>query len=189
MSKDQNYSDEEVRAIIERALKEQPSSDVSHDELLSIGAGVGLSRAALENAARDVTDARLRKAAEQRILSRARRGVAAHAFVYLAVNAILFLINFLTTPGQWWVLFAALPWGLGLILHAGFGLFSPVSERRLNREKRRLLEAANLGVNRLVERRAGIRIAGAADQIEAASDEQADAESEHPQSKRSTQGP
>src|SRR5690242_4953764 len=102
MSKDRNYSDEEVRAIIDRALKEQPSSDVSHDELRSIGAGVGLSRATLESAARDVTEARLSKAAEQRIVSRTRRGVAAHAFVFLTVNAILFLVNFLTTPGQWW---------------------------------------------------------------------------------------
>ena len=185
MSKNRNYSDEEVRAIIERALKEQPSSDVSHDDLLSIGAGVGLSRAALESAARDVTDARLSKAAEQRIVSRRRRGLAAHAFVYVVVNVISFAINYLTTPGQWWFLFAALPWALGLILHAGFGLFSPVSERSLTREKRRLLKAANVGVGRLVERRAGIRIAGTADQLE---DPSAD-EAESVPDKRATHEP
>src|SRR4051812_7816523 len=128
MSKDRSYSDEEVRAIIERALKEQPASGVSHDELLSIAAGVGLSPTAVESAARQVTDARLTKVATERIVSRKRRCVAAHAFVYFVVNAVLFTINFLTTPGQWWVLFPVLSWGIGLILHAGFGLFSRVGE-------------------------------------------------------------
>jgi hypothetical protein len=185
MSKDQNYSDEEVRAIIERALQEQPAGGVSHEDLLSIGAGVGLSPAALESAALEVTDARLTKTARERIVARSRRGVAAHAFVYFVVNAILFAINFLTTPGQWWVLFPVLAWGIGMILHAGFGLFSPVSEWSLTREKRRLLKAANAGVARLVERRAGVRIAGSADQIEDPSDDEA----EGARGQRSTHGP
>src|SRR6187549_3918513 len=128
MSKDRSYADDEVRAIIERALKEQPVSGVSHEDLLSIGAGVGLPRAAIENAAREVTEARLQQTAAKRIVSRRRRGLAAHAFVYLAINALLFAINFLTTPGEWWVLFPLFVWGLGLLLHAGFSLFSPVSE-------------------------------------------------------------
>ncbi len=81
--------------------------------------------------------------------------LAAHAFVYLAVNALLFAVNFLTTPGQWWVLFPVFFWGLGLLLHLGFGLSSGVSERRLTREKRRLLQAAGAGVARVIERRAG----------------------------------
>src|SRR6187402_1487515 len=138
MSKDQSYADDEVRAIIERALKEQPASGLSHEDLLSIGAGVGLSPAAVESAAREVTEARLTATATKRVVSRRRRGLAAHAFVYAAVNALLFAINFLTTPGEWWVLFPVFFWGLGLLLHAGFGLFTPVSERRLNREKQRL---------------------------------------------------
>jgi len=166
MSKDQSYADDEVRDIIERALKEQPTSGVSHEDLLSIGAGVGLSRAAVEGAAREVADARLTKTATQRVVSRRRRALAAHAFVYLAVNGLLFAVNFLTTPGQWWVLFPVFFWGLGLMLHAGFGLSSQVSERRLAREKRRLLSAAGAGVAQLVERRAGVRVAGPVDQIE-----------------------
>ncbi|MEI9953327.1 MAG: 2TM domain-containing protein [Pseudomonadota bacterium] len=166
MSKDQSYADEEVRAIIERALKEQPASGVSHEDLLSIGAGVGLSRAQVESAAREVTEARLTTTATNRIVSRRRRGLAAHAFVYVAVNALLFAINFLTTPGEWWVLFPVFAWGLGLLMHAGFALSSQVSERRLTREKRRLLQAAGAGVAAIVERRAGVRVAGPVDQIE-----------------------
>jgi len=175
MSKDQSYTDEEVRAIIDRALKEQPESGVSHEDLLSIGTGVGLLPAQVERAARDVAEARLNTKASERVISRRRRALAAHAFAYLAVNALLFAINFLTTPGEWWVLFPVFAWGLGLLLHAGFGLSSRVSERRLTREKRRLLQAAGSGVARLVERRAGVRIAGPADQIEEPSVEDTDA--------------
>jgi len=166
MSKDRNYGDDEVRDIIDRALKEQPKSGVSHQDLLSIGAGVGLSPSAIESAAREVTEARLTETATERVVSRRRRGVLAHALGYAVVNALLFAVNFLTTPGEWWVLFPVFFWGLGLLVHAGVGLFAPISERRLNREKRRLLEAAGAGVARLVERRKGVRVAGSLDQIE-----------------------
>jgi len=188
MSKDQSYGDDEVRDIIERALKEQPKTGVSHEDLLSIGAGVGLSPAAIESAARDVTDARLTKTATDRVVSRRRRAVAAHAFVYAAVNALLFAINFLTTPGEWWVLFPAFFWGLGLLLHAGFGLSSRVSERQLTREKRRLLEAAGTGVARLVERRAGVRVAGPVDQIEDPKLDEGDADAEAARDQRAKRG-
>jgi len=171
MSKDPSYADDEVREIIERALKEQPAGGVSHQDLLSIGAGVGLSPRTVESAARQVTEARLTTAATKRVVSRRRRTLAAHAFVYLAVNALLFAINFLTTPGEWWVLFPAFFWGLALLLHAGFGLFAPISERRLISERRRLLEAASAGVARLAERRTGVRVAGPADQIEGPEDD------------------
>ena len=176
MSKDRSYGEDDVREIIDRALKEQPTAGVSHEDLLSIGAGVGLSPAAIESAAREVTDARLTKTATERVAARRRRGVLAHALVYSVVNALLFAINFLTTPGQWWVLFPIFFWGLGLLLHAGVGLFAPISERRLSREKRRLLEAANAGVARLVDRRTGVRVAGPVDQIEGPSLADADAD-------------
>jgi len=166
MSKDRSYADDEVRAIIERALKAQPSSGVSHDELLAIGAGVGLSPAALESAAREVADARLTKTATERVQSFKRRCVIAHAFVYFTVNAFLFAINFMTTPGQWWVLFPIFAWGIGMILHAGFGLFSRASDYSVTQEKRRLLKATRVGVNRLVERQQGVRIAAQADRPE-----------------------
>src|SRR5258708_3740445 len=98
MPDDRSYKDDEVRAIIDRALKKQPDGGVTHEELLAIGAGVGLSRAALESAALELQEARLNEAAIQRVVSERRRGVAAHAFVFGAVNGFLFLINLLTTP-------------------------------------------------------------------------------------------
>jgi hypothetical protein len=189
MSKDRSYGDDEVRAIIERALKAQPQSGVSHDELLAIGAGVGLSPLALENAAREVTDARLTKTATDRVQSLKRRYVIGHAFVYFAVNAFLFAINYLTTPGQWWVLFPIFAWGIGMLLHAGFGLFSRASEYAVNQEKRRLLKAARVGVNRLVEHQKGVRIAATSDSGAASDEAEADAEPDAQRGRRSTRDP
>lgn len=178
MSKDRSYEDDEVRAIIERALKTQPQSGVSHDDLLAIGAGVGLTPAALESAAREVADARLTKTATDRVQSAKRRHVIAHAFVYFTVNAFLFAINFMTTPGQWWALFPIVAWGIGMVLHAGFGLFSRASEYSVTREKRRLLEATSAGVNALVARQKGVRIAAPSDQGEPPSAEETDEEAD-----------
>jgi hypothetical protein len=56
----------------------------------------------------------------------------------LTVNVFLFAINFLTSPGQWWVLFSILTWGLALLFHARAALSKHVSERALRREKKRL---------------------------------------------------
>jgi hypothetical protein len=188
MSKERSYGDDEVRAIIERALKAQPQSGVSHDELLAIGAGVGLSADALESAAREVTDARLTKTAAERVQALKRRYVIAHAFVYLTVNGFLFAINYLTTPGQWWVLFPIFAWGIGMMLHAGFGLFSRASEYAITQEKRRLLKAARVGVSRLVERQKGVRIAESAAPTEAPRLEEADPETEQAHERRATRG-
>jgi 2TM domain len=138
MADDRSYADDEVRAIIERALKKQPEGGVSHADLLAIGAGVGLSPQALESAAEEVREARSNQAAVSAVVSKRRRAVAAHALVFFLVNACLFLINFLTTPGEWWFLFSVFAWGLGLALHAVFGLSTSVSPKRLNRQRRRL---------------------------------------------------
>jgi len=174
MSKDRNYADDEVRDIMERALKEPAASGLSHDDLLSIGAGVGLTPAAVENAAREAAEIRLTATATRRIRARRRRWVLAHAAVFAVVNGLLFAVNFLTTPGEWWVLFPIFFWGLALLAHAGYGLSALVSERGMVREKRRLLEAAGVGVARAVERRKGLRVAGPVDQIEASDEAEAE---------------
>jgi hypothetical protein len=190
MSKDKSYADDEVRDIIERALRDQPAGGVSHEDLLSIGAGAGLTRAAVESAARDVAEARLTKTATARIVSWRRRGVAAHAFVYAVVNGFLFLINFMTrdTAGAWWVLFPLLAWGVGLVLHAGFALFSPVDEWSLTREKRRLLKTEGTGLPRVVGRRAGVRIAQSADQLAAPSEPETETAAEAESDRDATSG-
>jgi 2TM domain len=138
MAQDRSYDDDEVRAIIDRALQARPSAGVSHEDLLAIGAGVGLSASAIENAAIELRASRQNQRAVQRVVSKRRRGVAAHAFVFMAVNALLFVINWLTTPGEWWSLFPIFGWGLGLVLHAGFALGRGISPQQLQAEKGQL---------------------------------------------------
>lgn len=41
-----------------------------------------------------------------------------HIVVYLIVNAILFFINIMTSPGYLWFLWPLLGWGIGIAFHA-----------------------------------------------------------------------
>lgn len=41
-----------------------------------------------------------------------------HLFVYLAVNALLIVVNLLYTPSSYWFLFPLIGWGLLLAAHA-----------------------------------------------------------------------
>jgi hypothetical protein len=177
MTKDPRYADDEVRAIVERALEAQPERNLSHEDLLSIGAGVGLSSEAIERAAEEVRAARLSAGAKASVVARRRRALAIHAFVFLAINGFLFAINFLTTPGEWWFLFSVFAWGLGLLLHAGFGLFAGISPRRLAHEQRRQerLAAPPASAPQRAERRRGVRVEGPLDQIETPSESEAPA--------------
>lgn len=141
---ERQYSDEEVRAIIDRALASEPDRAISHEQLVSIGADVGLSRTAIENAAREVEEKRELTRARERILQRRRKQLASHAWAYALVNAFLFALNYLTTPGDWWVLFPLLGWALGLAFHARAGLSKDVSDRAIARELRRIQHEARL---------------------------------------------
>jgi hypothetical protein len=46
------------------------------------------------------------------------RGFFIHLFVYLAVNALLIVVNLLYTPEHYWFLYPLLGWGLALAFHA-----------------------------------------------------------------------
>jgi 2TM domain len=58
--------------------------------------------------------------------------------VFALVNGLLFTVNYLTTPGEWWVLFSVFFWGLALAVHAGVTFATGVSARALERERRKL---------------------------------------------------
>jgi hypothetical protein len=50
------------------------------------------------------------------------RGFFVHAFVYLAVNALLIVVNLLAMPNQYWFYWPLIGWGLGLAAH-GYVVF------------------------------------------------------------------
>src|SRR5665647_806186 len=61
-------------------------------------------------------------------------GFVIHFATYLAVNALLIVINLVTTPGKYWFYWPLLGWGLGIAGHA-FGVLR-ISRRSLRREQR-----------------------------------------------------
>ena len=45
------------------------------------------------------------------------RGFAVHLFAYVAVIALLFVVNLTATPERWWFYWVALGWGAGVAAH------------------------------------------------------------------------
>ncbi|MHA1132846.1 MAG: 2TM domain-containing protein [Alphaproteobacteria bacterium] len=45
------------------------------------------------------------------------RGFAVHAFAYVAVVVLLFIVNVTVTPKVWWFYWVALGWGAGVLAH------------------------------------------------------------------------
>lgn len=48
----------------------------------------------------------------------AKFGFYKHLAVYLAVGILLIVINFLTSPDYFWVIWPLLGWGIAVIIHA-----------------------------------------------------------------------
>jgi len=46
------------------------------------------------------------------------KGFYVHLCVYVIINAFLFFLNQLTSPGQYWFYWPLLGWGVGVALHA-----------------------------------------------------------------------
>jgi hypothetical protein len=51
------------------------------------------------------------------------RGFYTHLLVYAVVNAFLFLVNWLNSPGDWWFYWPLLGWGIGVVAH-GLSVFA-----------------------------------------------------------------
>jgi hypothetical protein len=134
------YSDGDVREILERALQQGDGSatELTHGELLAIGEQVGVAPEAMARAAEEVARAKLDTTASRSIKSRRKKWLALHAAIFAIVNGLLFTVNALTTPGEWWFLFSVFFWGLALAVHAGVALGVGVSPRALERERRKL---------------------------------------------------
>jgi hypothetical protein len=86
---------------------------------------------------------------------RARRRVAAlrglyiHLTVYVLVNALLVVINLVTTPGTWWFYWVLLGWGIGLLAHGiavfGFGNGGWLGREWEDRKVREYMDRENRG--------------------------------------------
>jgi hypothetical protein len=150
MSSGPQYSDADVRAIIERALTRSGGSngsDVSHEDLLSIGEQIGLTREAIEQGARELAEERQHNDARAAVAKRRRRWLALHGLLFALLNAVAFGVNALTTPGEWWSLFSIVPWGLALALHVALSFGLPISDSAIARQLTR--RPSRLGASRV----------------------------------------
>jgi hypothetical protein len=134
MADERRYNEQEVRAILERALRQDKADGSSHSDLLDAAREVGISTSAVEQAALEVEQGRELELARQRVISRRRSGFTSHLVAFIAVNVFLLAINLITSPGHLWSVFPLLGWGLGMVFSARAGLSKEVSERALLRE-------------------------------------------------------
>jgi hypothetical protein len=85
------------------------------------------------------------KTDEQERYERAKRRVEelksfyTHLFVYLAVNAGLFLLNILTSPRNLWFYWPLIGWGIGLAIH-GLSVFGTQKMLGKDWEERKIKE-------------------------------------------------
>ena len=47
----------------------------------------------------------------------ALKGFYTHLAVFICVNVLLGVINYLTSPGGWWFYWITIFWGFGLLIH------------------------------------------------------------------------
>lgn len=112
------YSRDEVQAVIARALKQSAHVErISHDELLSIGAELGIDPAAMEAAASSAREDAELAAAREELRRKGRRGLVGHAIPFVMVNLALLITN-LIAGGAPWFLFCLFGWGIGMVFHA-----------------------------------------------------------------------
>jgi 2TM domain len=137
MANERRYSEQEVRAILERAVRREGADGLSHEDLLEAAREVGISSGAVEEAAREVEEGRTLELARERILARRRSGFVSHLWAFVSVQVVLFAINLLTSPGHWWFVYPLLGWGLALVLSARAAFSKEVSDGKLLREMAR----------------------------------------------------
>ena len=112
----QQYDDDEVGRIIQRALKLKRAHGISFEDLVDIAQEIGIDsqtvKTAIEQEQREFKNKRIRETR----LKRRKVGFYSHLWSYLIINAALLMINNFT-PGPWWFQWSVLGWGIGLAFH------------------------------------------------------------------------
>lgn len=132
------YTQEEVSAILRRALERQgTSSGITHDELIDTARELGIDPIALEAAITEQGSVGEYEAARAEYLIHRRQKFFEHLRSYLIVNFVLFCIDIVVSEGTWffWPLFG---WGIGVAFDAT-DTFWP-KEKDIDRGARRLME-------------------------------------------------
>jgi serine/threonine-protein kinase len=146
------YSEEEVQAILSRAIDQQaagPRDDgkLAFEDLLAAAQEVGVDTATLREASRAIrlrdqesTEVVNERAERDLWIRRKRRGFTRHLGIYLIVNAAFLMLGVIT-HGLPETLMPGLFWGIGLGIHGLRALTASEDEWREARDRKRREEA------------------------------------------------
>jgi hypothetical protein len=136
------YSQEEVDAILERAIAQQQaeSAGLSHEDLVSAAGEVGISKAAIDAAAREVASGTPAPSSDAQVVrawkKRAWRGFIKHFTTFVLVNTMLAFVNIATSTAFLWFPIVILGWGIGVAMQL-LGIVLADEERIVERERRK----------------------------------------------------
>lgn len=129
MGRDRRYSDDEVRAILGRAVERDhvDGDALGHEDLVAVAKELGVSPDAVEEAVADLAAEREVGSALVLRQSRRRRRFWRGLSTYALVNAFLVGVDIVTGGGTWWY-WPAMGWGLFVAL-SGVRAFFPDDEK------------------------------------------------------------
>ena len=136
---DRRYTDEEVSAIIRRALSRGgPKDTISHEELEDIARTSGITSGELQVALDAQESEEDHQAARAEWIARHRKEFYNHLTSYCIINGFLLAVNLVTGPRYMWVIWPMMGWGIGIAFHFR-DTFYPTDEK-IERGVRRLLK-------------------------------------------------
>ena len=114
-----HYTEEEVNAILRRAVERQPlPGDTSREQLLALASELKIPIDAIEKAEREVVGQLDTVQLRDEFDIDQRREFASHLASYIGVCSFLVLLNLFIVRGIWWSLFPILGWGLAIYFDA-----------------------------------------------------------------------
>jgi hypothetical protein len=162
------YSREEADEILRRALGQQDSDGIAHDDLVAAAREVGIPEAAVLNAANQLGEFRVVKTRVELLRKQKRRAFARHLLTFMIVNGGIFAFDYMD-GGPWFFQYVLIVWGIILLLF-GIRQLAP-DEARLVRRAEREIEKEQRRQERQRRRAQGPgrpRMPGAAKEFEAA---------------------
>lgn len=136
------YNREEADEILRRALAEQASDGISHDDLVAAAREVGIPEGAIEAAASQLGEHRSVKERVDLLRRQKRRGFGRHLLSYLIANGGIFLFDYFD-GGPWFFQYVLIVWGIILLLF-GIRQLAPEeaglvrrAEREIEKERRK----------------------------------------------------
>lgn len=155
MPQDNRYSQDEMKAILRRAVERregqrEPSDAVTHDELVETAKEVGIDPRELEAAAIEVRRERELDAEREGWGEEKRATLRRSAASWAVAGTLAFAINFFLGP-PWWFFWVLVPWAALVAMRAVRLAQGPSKQELEARRQKRLREARKQEVRASLE--------------------------------------